>query len=76
MAHFRGTVKGGRGMASRLGHKTTGLSVTARSWSGEVRVNLYFDKKSGEDHARIDVYGRNGGHVKTLYHGPIERTET
>ena len=76
MAHFRGTVKGGRGTASRLGHKTTGLSVTARSWSGEVRVHLYFDDKSKEDHARIDLYDRSGGHVKTLYHDAIERTET
>jgi len=50
--------------------------VTARSWSGEVRVHLYFDDKSKEDHARIDLYDRSGGHVKTLYHDAIERTET
>lgn len=38
MARFRGTVQGNRGEASRLGHVTTGLSVTARGWSTGVDV--------------------------------------
>ena len=38
MAHFRGTVKGGRGEASRLGHKTTGLTTTCNSWDLGIKV--------------------------------------
>lgn len=40
MAHFRGTVQGGRSEASRLGHKTTGLTVNACSWNGAIEVTL------------------------------------
>ena len=40
MAHFRGTVKGGRGEASRLGHKTTGLTTTCNSWNLGIKVDV------------------------------------
>jgi hypothetical protein len=43
MSHFYGTVQGGRGEATRTGHKTTGLTTTAASWSGAIRVRLYHD---------------------------------
>lgn len=38
MAHFRGTVIGGRSEASRLGHKSTGLTTTCNTWDLGIRI--------------------------------------
>lgn len=51
MAHFRGTVKGGRGEASRLGHKTTGLTTTCNSWNLGIKVEA--GHVNGQDVFRI-----------------------
>lgn len=72
MAHFRGTVRGGRGEASRLGHKTSGLSVTANSWEGMVSTWLYYNEEEGCDYARITLQP-HAGSTTCLYHGPVGR---
>ena len=64
MAHFRGTVQGRRGMASRLGDKSTGLHVTAASWQGAVSVQLY--SRDGVDYARVSLTQHNGAGVNLL----------
>ena len=71
MAHFRGTIQGGRGEASRLGHKSSGLSVTAASWQGKVTIWLY--EKDGVDYARIALapHSNGAGICRELYDGPI-----
>ena len=51
MAHFRGIVKGGRGEASRLGHKTTGLTTTCNSWNLGIKVEA--GHVNGQDVFRI-----------------------
>ena len=51
MAHFRGTVKGGRGEASRLGHVTTGLTTTSNSWNLGIKVEAVVH--DGQDEFRI-----------------------
>jgi len=53
MAHFRGVVQGGRGEASRNGHKTTGLTATAASWRGAIEVSLSHDTETGEDRFEV-----------------------
>jgi hypothetical protein len=70
MARFRGTVCGGRGEASRLGHATSGLNVCAQSYSGDVTVR--FHAHGDEDYVCIQVgqHGRGYPDV-TLYDGPI-----
>lgn len=40
MAQFRATIQGARGMASRLGHKNSGLHVTANGWNAGVTVDV------------------------------------
>lgn len=70
MARFYGTVQGGRGQASRLGHGTTGLTVKAMSHSGDLVVELF--DADGEDHCEIRVrrhHSMANGHL--LYRGPI-----
>jgi hypothetical protein len=68
MARFRGTVQGGRGQASRLGHKTTGLRVHANSWSGSVEVIMH--AVGDEDHVVINV-GKDYI-IQTIYSGPVK----
>ena len=56
MAHFRGTLQGGRGVASRLGTKKSGLYLTANGWN--IGVKVLVNHVNGVD--VIDVY-RTGG---------------
>jgi hypothetical protein len=60
MAHFRGTIQGARGMASRLGHKSSGLTIEAASWSGKIVTELRHNAKTGEDEYTI---------YQTTHHG-------
>lgn len=70
MAHFYGTIQGARGEASRLGHKSSGLSVKAASWQGAVSVYLYHD--NGVDCARVSLTTHhNAGVNRVLYDGPV-----
>jgi hypothetical protein len=50
MAQFMGIVRGQRGEASRLGSKSSGLSVTAASWKGAIVVRLY------TNHLGVDIF--------------------
>lgn len=47
MARFYGTVQGGRGEASHLVHKNSGLRVSARSYSGDVNIELFVKLRRG-----------------------------
>ena len=51
MAHFYGTVLGNRGVVSRCGSKSSGISAQVAGWTGSVRVELYH--KDGQDCVRI-----------------------
>tara|TARA_R110002167_G_scaffold43642_1_gene131738 strand:- start:4046 stop:4300 length:255 start_codon:yes stop_codon:yes gene_type:complete len=42
MAHFRGTVNSGKKDASRLGHKSTGLTTTCNTWELGIKVDVRF----------------------------------
>lgn len=80
MARYRGTVVGGRGEASRLGHATTGLRVTAQSYSGDITITFNPLLKSNGDlvdedwcciTARPHRHSGSGYDGITLYNGPI-----
>lgn len=61
MATFRGTVKGSRGKASRLGHRNSGLVTECNTWDAGVRCEA---RQHSDDSITIDVYmtgGSNGG---------------
>jgi hypothetical protein len=70
MAHFYGTVKGGRGGASRLGHASTGLVTRAASHQGAVKTTLACI--DGVDWATVELVPHNGAGVsRVLYHGTV-----
>ena len=48
MAQYRAECKGGGTSASRLGHKTTGISSHTRGWESGIKVEGYFDEDLGD----------------------------
>ena len=67
MAHFRGTVQGGRGEAHRLGTKTQGLITTANSWKSTVTVRYTWDNDKQDTWVTIVV--SIDGNMKTIFDG-------
>lgn len=59
MSHFYGVLNGSRGETTRAGTKRSGLSVTAASWRGAIRVELFLDQ-NGDDCFRV---------LQTPWHG-------
>ena len=57
MAHFYASIKGNRGMGTRMGTKNSGISGHIRGWNLGVRVEGWIDPQ-GNDY--FDVY-RTGG---------------
>lgn len=69
MARFRGTVQGGRGEATRLGHTTSGIRVVAQNYSGDVKVTMF--DSSGVDYVAILTGSHGNGSDKVIYRGPV-----
>lgn|SRR5512143_1278688 len=72
MAHYYGTVQGGRGTASRLGHKTSGLVTTARTWTHTVTVALHYDEASGRDECSVCISANDGSKIRSIYSGFLD----
>lgn len=76
MAHFYGSIQGARGEATRLGHKSSGLTTVAASWAGAVRVTLSHDERTGRDMAHVELAPWQGrGASRELYSGPVAGDE-
>lgn len=74
MAHFYGSVQGGRGKTTRTGTRISGLTTKAASWEGAVETKLY--ERDGADWARIQLVPHFGnGTFRTLYDGPVSGME-
>ena len=74
MAHFYGTLQGGRGRVTKTGNKTTGLSTVAASWEGAVEVNL--SHKDGRDMVEVRFRPwRGAGAEGLIYKGPVDGQE-
>lgn len=66
MAHFRAEIRGARGVASRLGHKNTGISTLLQTWGYDVRVVAWRDELVGIDKAAVELVNHTTGHVIPL----------
>lgn len=53
MAHFRGTVQGNRGEASRIGHPKDGLRTDCNGWTAGVRVQVSYNPETKQDEFTI-----------------------
>lgn len=74
MAQFRGTIKGQRGEASRLGSRSTGLVTTCNGWNIGVKVEAEARGKTAEarDVMRVLVTGGSNAafgsrHIATIH---------
>lgn len=62
MAQFRGVLSGGRGTASRLGHKTSGLTADVNGWRSGVTVVARYNEALDRDEFTIyATTGSSGG---------------
>jgi hypothetical protein len=60
MAHFYGTMQGGRAEVSRTGHKTTGMQAHVRGWDLGVRAHMTHDR-DGKDYAVVYLTSGSNG---------------
>jgi hypothetical protein len=60
MAQFYGTLQGARGPASRLGHKSSGLTADVNGWNVGARVEI--SHENGHDVVR--VYRTSGSNAR------------
>lgn len=75
MAQFYGVLNGSRGTATRCGTKRSGMTATAASWSGAVRVNVYEDAE-GHERAVVELIPWHGrGTSRVLYTGLVSGQE-
>ena len=75
MAHFRGTVEGSRGEASRLGTKNSGLLVSANGWDIGVDVELDFDEDLHQDVVRVFKTEGTNNPTRVLIYQSIDLTK-
>lgn len=74
MAHFRGTVQGSKGSASRLGGKNSGLTTTNDGWNAGITVRSFHNEETGRDEFRVyatqgsneNAFG-SGRHIATIF---------
>lgn len=71
MAQFRGTLQGNRGMASRLGHKSTGLIATVDGWHGGVSVVAQHNDAMG-DYFEVYATGGSSRQHADVYIGTVD----
>lgn len=67
MAQFIGYVRGGRGEASRIGHKTDGLTASAQGYDIGGKVVMTWDEEKQRDVATLYLTsGSNGMHAAVM----------
>ncbi len=67
MARFRATIRGNRGMASRLGHTRGGIEAKVNGWSAGVSV--YAESSNADDRDLFRIYlsgGSRGGDIRMI----------
>ena len=75
MGHFRGLIRGGRGDASRLGTKNSGLTVEAASWAGAIKVDLWHHSDGTDKFRVVQTQHVNGAGINELLgEGTIGKT--
>ena len=73
MSHFYGTIRGGRGEATRCGHKATGLVTNAAGYNGAIRTRIWYDEETGQDRFRVTLVPWHGssGESRNLVSGTL-----
>ena len=61
MAQFYGSIQGNKGVATRMGTKSSGLEAHIRGWNKGIRVKMRVNDK-GEDEAVVYLTAGSNGH--------------
>ena len=69
MSHFYGAVQGGRGIATRCGHKTTGINAFAQGHEAGIRIEASHD--GNQDIFRVYLTGGRYGMDKVTHFATI-----
>ena len=70
MSHFYGSIpqSGRQTVPTARGHKTTGLTVRAASWSGAVEIRMHHNYETGQDEFTVHQTPHHGRGVNRLLH--------
>lgn len=61
MAQFYANIQGNRGMATRMGTKSSGMDGHIRGWNVGARVFMRFNEETQEDECTIDLTSGSAG---------------
>jgi len=56
MSHFYSSIWGGRGEATRCGHKTTGINSLVKNWHGKLSVQGHYNPDLGPDGSDVFTF--------------------
>ena len=66
MSHYYSSCVGGRGKATRAGHKTTGIQGHICGWETGIRVEGHYDEELGDIFLVYQTGGSNRKHRDVL----------
>lgn len=73
MSYFYGTMNGGRRDKTVRGHRTSGLTTTARSYYGDIRTELVYDSRIDRPRFYVTIIDHDtGAIIKCLGEGVLE----
>lgn len=77
MSRFYGTLQGGRGEATRCGHKTSGLTTNAAGWHGSIKTHVYYDEATDTDRFEVALvpWQGSGGWSRILASGHLSAND-
>ena len=74
MAQFRATISGGRGDASRLGTKASGIRAGVNGWNVGVHVRAFHDEHGDGDTLNLYTTAGSVSPDQRTYLGKVTRT--
>ena len=76
MSHFYANIRGHRGEATRMGHKSSGMYSNTAGWKGAISVHVWYDNEKDEDRYRVQLntWQGSGGRNRVIASGPLDAT--
>ena len=71
MAHFRATVQGNRGEASRLGTKGSGINAHIDGWNSGIRVVAFYNEANKRDEFSLYFTSGSNGYGTSVSIGRV-----
>ena len=74
MSHFYAIIRGHRGEATRMGHKSSGMYSNTAGWKGAISVRVWYDNEKDEDRYAVALTPWHGsdGYSRVIAAGPLD----